>query len=122
MWNSSQDTISKWAALYEAERAKSAEVSHENAFLKASQTVMFDALTKMALASKLDSDDKVSIVANIDRLKLMSPDEIIENVKQTGETVITNASQELNENPTQTVVNVINSAGSLLDKYTTKKE
>ena len=44
---------------------------------------MFDALTKMALASKLDSDDKVSIVANIDRLKLMSPAEIVENVKQT---------------------------------------
>lgn len=122
MWNSSQDTISKWATLYEAERAKSAEVSHENAFLKASQTVMFDALTKMALASKLDSDDKVSIVANIERLKLMEPTEIIENVKQTSETVMTNAAEELNENPAQTVVNVINSAGSLLDKYTTKKE
>lgn len=122
MWNKSQDTLLKWSALYEAERAKSAEVSHENAFLKASQTVMFDALTKMALASKLDSDDKVSIVANIERLKLMEPAEIIKNVKETSETVMTNVAQELNENPAQTVANVINSASSLLDKYTTKKE
>ena len=122
MWNNSQETISNLKALYDAERAKNAETSASNAFLQASQTVLMDAMIKMALASKLDADDKVSIVANVERLKLMAPQEIIAQVKTTGETVITNVSTELNDNPAQTVLNIASSVTSLLDKYTTKKE
>jgi len=122
MWNASQETITKWATLYQNEKAKSVEVQQENAFLKASQTVMFDAITKMALASKLDSEDKVSIVTNIDRLSLMAPTTIVNEVKEKSEAVIENVSKELEQKPVQTVFNVINTAGSLLEKYTTKKE
>jgi len=122
MWNTSQKTISDLKAFYDAERARNTEATRENAFLKASQTVMFDAITRMALASKLDAEDKVSIVAGIDRLKLMAPEEIVKEVKETSTVVVDNVGKELNENPAQTVMNIINGAGTLLEKYTTKKE
>lgn len=121
-WNDSQNTIKEFKELYEAERAKNQDASASNAFLQASQTVMMDALIKMALASKLDADDKVSIVAGVERLKLLAPQEIMEQTKDKAETVITNVSTELNENPEQTVLNIVNTASTLLDKYTTKKE
>lgn len=122
MWNDSQQLIGDLKKLYDAERAKNADMSASNAFLQASQTVLLDTMIKIALASKLDADDKVSIVTNVERLKLMAPQEIVAQVKETSETVIGNVSTEVSENPAQTVMNIATTVTSLLDKYTTSKE
>ena len=120
MWNSSQQIIADLKTAYDNERLKNTETSKEKVFLQASQTVLMDAMIKMAMASKLDVDDKVSIVANVERLKLMTPQEIVEDVKEKTETVVTNVTTELEANPVQTIVNLTNSAGTLLDKYSSK--
>lgn len=122
MWNDSQDTISNLKELYLAEKAKSAEKDSKTVFMEASQTVLMDAMIKMALSSKLDSDDKASIVANVERLKLMAPKEIITEVSKKAEEAVLNVTTEINDNPAQTVYNISENVGSLLDKYTTKKE
>lgn len=120
MWNSSQQIIADLKTAYDNERLKNTDTSKEKVFLQASQTVLMDAMIKMAMASKLDADDKVSIVANVERLKLMTPQEIVEDVKEKTETVVTNVTTELEANPVQTIVNLTNSAGTLLDKYSSK--
>lgn len=120
MWNNAQGMISQLKTAYDQEKVKNVGVEKEKVFLQASQTVLMDAVIKMALASKLDSDDKAAIVANVERLKIMAPTEIIKEAKETSENVVTNVVQELNDNPAQTVVNITNSVGSLLDKYNTK--
>lgn len=120
MWNSSQQIIADLKTAYDNERLKNADTAKEKVFLQASQTVLMDAMIKMAMASKLDVDDKVSIVANVERLKLMTPQEIVEDVKEKTETVVTNVTTELEANPVQTIVNLTNSAGTLLDKYSSK--
>lgn len=122
MWDDSQKSISDIKALYDAERANNTELTAQNAFLQASQTVMLDAVIKIALSSKLDSDDKTSIVANVEHLKLMAPKEIIEKAKESTKTIASNMTVELEKNPAQTVVNISNAVGTLLDKYTATKE
>ena len=122
MWNESQEAITNLKELYLAEKAKNVEKDNQTIFLQASQTVLFDAMIKMALSSKLDSDDKASIVANVERLKLMTPQEIVADVKDKATTVVTNVSTEINENPAQTVYNITENAKTLLDKYNINKE
>jgi hypothetical protein len=122
MWNQSQKAIKDLKTLYDLEKAKNADATVQNVFMQASQTVLMDAIIKMALSSKLDTDDKASIVANVERLKLMAPQEILDSTKEKAETAVLNVSAELNENPAQTVVNIANTVTTLLDKYTTKKE
>lgn len=122
LFRSSQDQFNKMADLYKAEKEKNAQINVQNIFMQQSQAVLMDAIIKMALSSKLDGDDKVAIVANVERLKLMTPVEIVETVKEKTESIVTNVQQELTANPAQTVLNITNSVSSLLDKYTTKKE
>lgn len=107
--------------LYEQEKAKLAEKDVETVLLQQTQNVMLDALIKISLASKMDSDDKASIVANIEKLKLIAPKELIEEVKTKTENIITNVSAEIVDSPAQTAVNVIQSAATLLDKYSNKE-
>lgn len=122
MWEDSQKVMTDIKTLYDAERASNAETTAQNAFLQASQNVMLDAVIKLALSSKLDSADKTSIVANVEHLKLMAPKEIIEKAQESTKTIASNLSLELEENPAQTVVNITNTVGTLLDKYTATKE
>ena len=97
MWDNSQKMISQLKSAYDIEKAKNVDRTKDKIFLQASQTVLMDALIKMALASKLDSDDKASIVANVERLKMMAPTEIVQEAKDNSETILTNVAQEINE-------------------------
>lgn len=120
MWNTAQKTYGNLKELYEKEKADKQEVQAENIFLQATQNVMFDAIMKMAISSKLDAEDKISIVANVEKLKQMAPKEIIEDAKEKVNTVVDNVQKEVEENPTQTAYNVVNNVTSLLDKYSSK--
>lgn len=122
LFNGAMKATDEAIQLYKAEKEKNGKVNLQNLFMQQSQAVLMDAIIKMALSSKLDSDDKAAIVGNLERLKLMAPVEVAETVKDTTTTIITNAQQEITENPTQTVFNVVEGAASLLDKYTQKKE
>jgi len=121
LFNGSQETFTKLAVLYEAEKARGVHKDKQAAFMQASQSVLMDAIIKMALSSKLDSDDKASIVANVEHLKLLAPMEIVEQAKDTVTTVGDNLQKELTENPAQTVVTIAQGVSSLLDKYNTKQ-
>ena len=119
MFNSAVDGITAVKNLYQAEKAKNNELTVQNIFMQQSQAVLMDAIIKMALSSKLDSDDKTSIVANVERLKLMTPQQIVETVKTETTDAVIGITQELNENPAQTVYNITEGVSTLLDKYTT---
>jgi hypothetical protein len=121
LFNQSQAGISTMKKLYEEEKAKNGQVNVQNIFMQQSQAVLMDAIIKMALSSKLDSDDKTAIVANVERLKLLTPTEIVNTVKEDASTISTNVQEELNENPAQTVYNITEGVTSLLDKYTKKE-
>lgn len=122
MWNNSQKSIKYAVELYEAEKAKNEEKDKQIAMASVAQTITFDILTKLALSSKMDTDDKTAVVASIEKYKRMSPDEIVQTVQQTAEQTTQNLVNELNEAPEKTVMNIVNSAGSLLDKYNKPKE
>lgn len=121
LFNKAQEQVQQITVLYQAEKAKNNEAALQTAFLQQSQAVVMDTLIKMALASKLDSDDKASIVANVERLRLMAPAQIVEAVKENAELVAVNVSSELKENPAQTVFNIAQGAASLIEKYTKKE-
>ena len=122
MWNKSQKAIGDVTELYLAEKAKNGKVEVQNIFMQQAQNVMMDAIIKMVLASKMDSDDKQSVVANVERLKLLAPKDLIEEVKENADDIVTNIGTEINENPAQTAVNIMTVVGSLLDKYDNAKE
>jgi hypothetical protein len=129
LWNNAQTGINNVKNFYEAEKDNLSALKKETVFMHASQSVLMDAIIKMALSSKLDSSDKASIVANVERLKMMTPEEIIVDVKETIDAkkekvseAITNMSQELETDPIKTVTAITQNASTLLDKYTTKKE
>lgn len=111
--------------LYEEEKEEHQEEIDEreakDKIVQAGQNVILDAIIKISLASKLDSDDKASIVANVERLKDMEASEIIHKAKDKTETIVTNIVEESKENPAQTVVNISKTVGTLLDKYSNEE-
>lgn len=111
--------------LYEKEKKEHQEEINlreaKDKIVQAGQNVMLDAIIKISLASKLDSDDKASIVANVERLKDMEASEIIHKAKDKTETIVTNIVEESKENPAQTVVNISKTVETLLDKYSNKE-
>ena len=121
LFDQSQAGISTMKKLYEEEKAKNGQVNVQNIFMQQSQAVLMDAIIKMALSSKLDSDDKTSIVANVERLKLLTPTEIVQTVKSEVNVIGENVEKEINENPAQTVFNITEAASTLLDKYKKKE-
>ena len=121
-YESSKEQINNIRELYEMEKAKNAEKDMVVAFQQEAQAFTMDAIIKLILSSKLDSDDKVAVVAGAERLKQMAPKEIVQSVKDKAETVVTNLTKEANENPEQTIFNIANSATTLLDKYNKQKE
>lgn len=121
MWDKSQKAIGDITELYQAEKAKSGKVEIQNIFMQQAQNVMMDAVIKMVLASKMDSDDKQSVVANVERLKLLAPKDIVTEVKDNIATIGTNFGNEINDNPAQTAATIATTVGSLLDKYNDKE-
>lgn len=121
-YESSKEQINNIRELYEMEKAKNAEKDMVVAFQQEAQAFTMDAIVKLILSSKLDSDDKVAVVAGAERLKQMAPKEIVQSVKDKAETVVTNLTKEANEKPEQTIFNIANSATTLLDKYNKQKE
>lgn len=121
-YESSKEQINNIRELYEMEKAKNAEKDMVVTFQQEAQAFTMDAIVKLILSSKLDSDDKVAVVAGAERLKQMAPKEIVQSVKDKAETVVTNLTKEANEKPEQTIFNIANSATTLLDKYNKQKE
>ena len=121
-YESSKEQFNNIRELYEMEKAKNAEKDMVVTFQQEAQAFTMDAIVKLILSSKLDSDDKVAVVAGAERLKQMAPKEIVQSVQDKAETVVTNLTKEANDNPAQTIFNIVNSATTLLDKYNTQKE
>lgn len=121
-YESSKEQINNIRELYEMEKAKNTEKDMVVTFQQEAQAFTMDAIVKLILSSKLDSDDKVAVVAGAERLKQMAPKEIVQSVKDKAETVVTNLTKEANEKPEQTIFNIANSATTLLDKYNKQKE
>ena len=121
-YESSKEQINNIRELYEMEKAKNAEKDIVVTFQQEAQAFTMDAIVKLILSSKLDSDDKVAVVAGAERLKQMAPKEIVQSVKDKAETVVTNLTKEANEKPEQTIFNIASSATTLLDKYNKQKE
>ena len=121
-YESSKEQINNIRELYEMEKAKNTEKDMVITFQQEAQAFTMDAIVKLILSSKLDSDDKVAVVAGAERLKQMAPKEIVQSVKDKAETVVTNLTKEANEKPEQTIFNIANSATTLLDKYNKQKE
>lgn len=117
MWESAQNALCTITDLYNAEKDKVGKVELQNIFMQQAQNVLMDTVIKMALSSKMDTDDKQSIVANVERLKLLAPKEVVaeikKEVKEAGETIVT----EINENPAQAAMDMADAVGTLLDKY-----
>lgn len=132
MWGSSQETYKGLKELYDKEReermlveAKEAGLKEEVQINKAVQNVMFDVLLKLALSSKLDSDDKIAIVSNVEKIKDMQPKDIVDNIKKETNTMIEGATGIINkgkEAPVKVITDVVDNVQNLLDKYTDKKE
>ena len=122
MFESSKEQFNNIKQLYEMEKAKGDEKDMVITFQQEAQAFTMDAIVKLILSSKLDSDDKVAVVAGAERLKQMAPKEIVQSVKDKAETVVTNLTKEANEKPEQTIFNIANSATTLLDKYNKQKE
>lgn len=120
MWDNSQTSIKELKELYFKEREARIETENQLDVRNAAQAVMFDAIIKIALSSKLDADDKVSIVAGVEKIKTMEVKEVIDVVKdkttQTIETV-NDVAKDIKANPAQTTVDVIKGVGSILEKY-----
>lgn len=125
MYKTAINSYESLKELYEKEKEEhKEEISLRDAkdkIVQAGQNVMLDAIIKISLASKLDADDKASIVANVERLKDMEFTEIVTDVKTKTETIATNLVAESKENPAQTVVNISKSVETLLDKYSNKE-
>lgn len=85
--------------------------------MESANAVIFDGLTKLVLASKLDSEDKASFIAGVERTRLMKPAEIAEAIKTDAEQIAKGVNDELKQDPMQTVFNVAANSKTLLDKY-----
>ena len=85
--------------------------------MESANAVIFDGLTKLVLASKLDSEDKASFIAGVERTRLMKPEEIAETIKTDVRQIAKGVNDELKQDPMQTVFNVAANSKTLLDKY-----
>lgn len=125
IYTGSQKQIGELKELYKLEKTKSANLEASNVMLQQAQAAMFDAVIKIALASKLDSEDKAAIVLNLEKAKTYAPKEIVQAAAEQIDKVnnaVANIVEEAKDAPEQTVFNVINNAASLLDKYSAKNK
>lgn len=124
IYRGSQKQISELKELYELEKVNSYNLEASNQMLQQAQVAVFDAIVKIALASKLDSEDKAAIVLNLEKAKTYAPKEIVQAAVDQIEKVngaVDNMVEEVKETPEQTAFNVINTAATLLDKYANKE-
>lgn len=131
MWASAQDSIKELKELYLKERNEKLEGLGREKDLKlsiegqqATQDVLFDIMLKLALSSKLDSDDKIAIVTNVERLRAMRTEEVVDmvvgEVKDTLETT-KDTIKEIKNNPSVVVSETFKNVGNLLEKYNQKE-
>ena len=131
MWTNAQEAIKDLKELYLKERDEKLEGLEREKELRldvvaqqATQDVLFDILLKLALSSKLDSDDKITIVSNVERLKAMRTEEIIDEVVEVAKDTVTGTKEiikAVKNDPTNVAVDTIKNVGKLLNKYNQKE-
>lgn len=117
MWKGAQETVKTVIEMNKELRATNDKQARRNLFLEQTQNVMFDTLIKMSLASKMDAEDKQAIILNIERLKSVAPEDIIEEAKVKVTETVAQVGLEIQKDPEKVANDILNGAQSLLEKY-----